>query len=647
MKFSACWIVKNEEDNIEKSIESVKEVADELIVVDTGSTDGTVRAAKQTGARVAHFDWVKDFSAARNYALSLASGEFVIFLDADEYFDPPLTETDGESLLTVFDETEADILRIHSLEIEKETGFVCGVRIRPRLLRREALHYEGRIHEIPVLADGGNPVSSLLRNYKMVHTGSSRSDIPQKIKRNQQIVEDEQKSIEEPLSRYLNAIYMMQDAFFSGDVYKAADYCMYLLAHHEHHADAHNAFPAECKKFFYNAIHIVELNRNEFSRKEVYAKLFKVIKERYANGRDGILAELHYQLRFDYRDDRFQRELENALPKLHMDLPVGLPDCRLIEAKIFGQAAEASHMRGDKDKTCLYACRALESMPDLDERPLLLLLHALGNRTLKDTESVLKSHPGIADKVIKILNTEGERERLLTNANSPSVFPPETRYAPEPGCVSSFRTRAEKLYASMRYADITRDPDASFAAERDYICAYYVAYGYLMQKEYGSAYEIVTPHLSKGIMNQALLSVLLVAAEKLPQPTAMEARRRYEESMAIINELIDLQDVINTGTVYAAAPEKEKRALKEMTASAFLDGYKRDKGRPATDLLLETYKKAAPVFEQKGCVLMAAESYRLLLAKRREPDKNTRLIKRLFNDNGNPALAWQAEILTL
>lgn len=86
MKISACMIAKNEEKVIARCIESYREAVDEIIVVDTGSTDQTVAIAKSLGAKVFYFQWIDDFSAAKNYALSKAKGDWIVFLDADEYF---------------------------------------------------------------------------------------------------------------------------------------------------------------------------------------------------------------------------------------------------------------------------------------------------------------------------------------------------------------------------------------------------------------------------------------------------------------------------------------------------------------------------------------------------------------------------------
>jgi glycosyltransferase involved in cell wall biosynthesis len=77
-------IVKNEEDNLGRCLSSVDGVFDEINIVDTGSTDKTVEIAKQFTDRVFHFDWVNDFSAARNFSFSKATMEYVMWLDADD-----------------------------------------------------------------------------------------------------------------------------------------------------------------------------------------------------------------------------------------------------------------------------------------------------------------------------------------------------------------------------------------------------------------------------------------------------------------------------------------------------------------------------------------------------------------------------------
>lgn len=88
MRLSFCMIVKNEAANLARCLSSVQAIADELIVLDTGSTDETVTIAQSFGAQVHHFTWSNDFSAARNEALKYATGDWVLVLDADEVLVP-------------------------------------------------------------------------------------------------------------------------------------------------------------------------------------------------------------------------------------------------------------------------------------------------------------------------------------------------------------------------------------------------------------------------------------------------------------------------------------------------------------------------------------------------------------------------------
>ena len=84
MTLSVCLIVKNEQDVIGRCLNCVSRFADEIVVVDTGSTDETVSEVKKYTDKVFFFKWCDDFSAARNFAFSKASGELLMWLDADD-----------------------------------------------------------------------------------------------------------------------------------------------------------------------------------------------------------------------------------------------------------------------------------------------------------------------------------------------------------------------------------------------------------------------------------------------------------------------------------------------------------------------------------------------------------------------------------
>ncbi len=84
MAISACIIAKNEEEVIAGCLESLRGLAEEIILVDTGSTDDTKKIAERYGAIIHGFEWTDDFSAARNYSLSKATKEWILVIDADE-----------------------------------------------------------------------------------------------------------------------------------------------------------------------------------------------------------------------------------------------------------------------------------------------------------------------------------------------------------------------------------------------------------------------------------------------------------------------------------------------------------------------------------------------------------------------------------
>jgi tetratricopeptide (TPR) repeat protein len=100
---SLCMIVKNEKNHLARCLRSAKPVVDEIIVVDTGSRDETKDIARVFGARVYDFQWVNDFSKARNFALSKASGDWILVLDADE----TLSDKDYEKFRRVLETSQS------------------------------------------------------------------------------------------------------------------------------------------------------------------------------------------------------------------------------------------------------------------------------------------------------------------------------------------------------------------------------------------------------------------------------------------------------------------------------------------------------------------------------------------------------------
>lgn len=180
MLISQCMIVRNEELNIRNALSWGRGHVDEQIVVDTGSTDQTVSIAEEMGAKVFHFKWVDDFSAAKNYAISKCTGDWICFLDADEYFG----EEDAERLRETLSVIDKKTLLIHGKRRRVDalmtplvnltaTNDVLNRVFQIRLFRRsERIRYNGKIHEKLMAQGGGDLVGEKLENMLTVfHTG--------------------------------------------------------------------------------------------------------------------------------------------------------------------------------------------------------------------------------------------------------------------------------------------------------------------------------------------------------------------------------------------------------------------------------------------------------------------------------------------
>lgn len=154
---SLCMIVKNEEDVIANCLESVKDIVDEIIIVDTGSDDKTKRIVKKYTEKIYDFKWIDDFSAARNFAFSKATKDYILWLDADDVVLPE----DGEkfkALKETLDPTVDSVTAKYNTAFD-EYGNVTASYRRNRLVKRSNnFQWFGFVHEY--LAVGGNIINS-------------------------------------------------------------------------------------------------------------------------------------------------------------------------------------------------------------------------------------------------------------------------------------------------------------------------------------------------------------------------------------------------------------------------------------------------------------------------------------------------------
>ena len=139
---SACMIVKNEEELLPQCLRSIKNVVDEIIVVDTGSSDRTVEIAESFGAKVYHHPWENDFSKHRNQSISYAKGEWILIIDADEEF----YAEDAAILREAIKDSKADFMYLQCFDMES-TGEPHGVFNQVRLFRNGlGMQYSRSVH---------------------------------------------------------------------------------------------------------------------------------------------------------------------------------------------------------------------------------------------------------------------------------------------------------------------------------------------------------------------------------------------------------------------------------------------------------------------------------------------------------------------
>lgn len=168
MKLSVCMIVRNEGRRLARALESVREVADEIVVTDTGSDDDTIAVAERFDARVNRFEWCDDFAAARNACAEHARGEWILWLDGDERLKPG----DADALRA---DLEAPRVIAYQM-IREEFGAEdhaepAGEMYVMRLLRRDLpVRFIGRIHEHP----SPWPVDLALKTGRLVKGSGAR-----------------------------------------------------------------------------------------------------------------------------------------------------------------------------------------------------------------------------------------------------------------------------------------------------------------------------------------------------------------------------------------------------------------------------------------------------------------------------------------
>lgn len=179
MKLSLCMIVKNEAATLPKCLNSVKGVVDEIIILDTGSSDRTPHIAQEFGAKVYHFQWCNDFSAARNAALQYVTSDWILVLDADETLTPSIVP----QMISAIESDEYILINLVRQEVGAEQSPYSLVS---RLFRNHSqIHFQRPYHALvddsvaAILTQEPHWQIGYLQGVAILHKGYQKTAIAQ------------------------------------------------------------------------------------------------------------------------------------------------------------------------------------------------------------------------------------------------------------------------------------------------------------------------------------------------------------------------------------------------------------------------------------------------------------------------------------
>ena len=197
-----CCIIKNEASQLPRFLKAVKKhgLLEQLLVVDTGSTDDSPKILQKYGITPEHFDWTDDFSAARNYAASLSKTDWILALDADEFIEEVDLKAIGKLLAGCDFVSGPEPLLPPLGRVHRINETPKGIRNEwiTRLYHRDFFQYEGRIHE--QLTNKDNLRGKITRAelpLTILHTGYREGVVKEKALRDKQLLLQEIKDLTE------------------------------------------------------------------------------------------------------------------------------------------------------------------------------------------------------------------------------------------------------------------------------------------------------------------------------------------------------------------------------------------------------------------------------------------------------------------
>lgn len=400
-KISQCMIVKNEEKNIEKALTWAKDIAYEQIVVDTGSTDRTVEIAESMGARVYHFTWIDDFSAAKNYAIDLASGEWVAFLDADEY----LSEEEAAKLPEFLTKVGKNFYGIAMSWLQMEdTGKIMAGGTQIRVFRNTPeLRYRNRVHETLSVDDSPLPVVDACSQFSIFHTGYGEmaDGQGQKGKRNIPII---LKELEEKPDNYDMMGYLADSYSTVGEKEKAREW--YYKAIQYMPEKIPDTDSRSVTTFEWLIVTLRELEADETELLEVYNQAVKKIPKD---------ADFDFLLGEYYRNNQnYSKAVDHFKRSIELLDQYGITDRSMIASGRIQDAwtylAEGYYYTGDLTGCVSAATTVLKANPYIPA-VLEILVKAFFSNVSPGAEE--KTSLAVAGFLMKLYNLENRKDRLF------------------------------------------------------------------------------------------------------------------------------------------------------------------------------------------------------------------------------------------
>ncbi|KXG44468.1 tetratricopeptide repeat-containing glycosyltransferase family 2 protein, partial [Tepidibacillus decaturensis] len=325
---SLCMIVKDEEKYLEKCLNSVHHMVDEIIIVDTGSSDSTLDIAERYKAKIFHFNWIDDFSVARNYSIAQATSDYILIMDADEYL---------EKDVNIFDDLKSSKdFYINRIKNYTENG-VPSYHEAIRLFKNNiGLSYYGRIHEHLDLE--GKNYSHAFSNILINHIGYKNEVLTEKNKtqRNIELLLNEvaenpsgysyfnlakqymfMGELDKALHYFKESYYLSKNQYYLSDLLYHMVETLYKLKRYEDGikvvTEAIGLFPLKTDLFFIKAKIFEELGFLE-EAESLFKKCLSLGEVEHTSTREGVGSYLaHYYLSEVYQKQGKKLEAVEAL----------------------------------------------------------------------------------------------------------------------------------------------------------------------------------------------------------------------------------------------------------------------------------------------------------------------------------------------